>query len=292
MYGTIVAGYDRRDAGRDAIAFGRLLAETTGARLLIASVFPYEQRGMGAEAYRTALEEQRQRELAPLLDEIGESIDVDAIAVGGHSPPRALHTLIERKGAGLVVLGSSERAPLGRIVTGSTAQRLLHGSPCPVAVAPRGYCERDLGLRVIAIAFDDSPEANAALRHAAELAELASATVRVVGVLPKASVDRYPDAAEARMQWRTELRDSVHEAAGALPHELRALPVVIDRGDPAAAIVEQAEQGVDLIVSGSRGYGPIRGVLLGSVSARLVSSAPCPVLVVPRQAPGEGEQIE
>ena len=41
---------------------------------------------------------------------------------------------------------------------------------------------------------------------------------------------------------------------------------------------------MDLLVVGSRGYGPLRRVLLGSVSSELMHSAPCPVMVVPRTA--------
>ncbi len=41
----------------------------------------------------------------------------------------------------------------------------------------------------------------------------------------------------------------------------------------------------DLLVVGSRGYGPVLRVLLGSVSTRLIHIAPCPVLVIPRPEP-------
>jgi nucleotide-binding universal stress UspA family protein len=51
---------------------------------------------------------------------------------------------------------------------------------------------------------------------------------------------------------------------------------------PAAAAIGAAAQDIDLVVAGSRGYGPIRSVLLGGVSRQLVDEAPCPVLVVPR----------
>jgi nucleotide-binding universal stress UspA family protein len=47
-----------------------------------------------------------------------------------------------------------------------------------------------------------------------------------------------------------------------------------------------ADRGVDLLVCGSRGYGPVRRVLLGTVSSALVRQAPVPTLVVPRADPG------
>jgi nucleotide-binding universal stress UspA family protein len=278
--GTIVVGYDEREVSRDALALARLLADMTGARLVVAAVFPYDERHMGLDAYRHALAEDRQRVLAPLLDQLGGPEKAEAQALGGHSAPHALHQLVEDSEADMVVIGSSERAELGRILAGTTAERLLHGSPCPVAVAPRGYRDSEPGLRVIAVGFDGSSQAQAALRLAADLAIRAAATIRIIAVLPKVGAAR-PEATQARTAWRAELRDQVHDEAAALPGELRALPIA-GEGDPASVLMEHAEQGVDLLVTGSRAYGPVRRVLLGSVSSALMRAAPCPVLVVPR----------
>lgn len=283
--GTIVVGYDEREVSRDAVALARLLAETAGARLLVATVFPYDARTMGLDAYGHALDEDGRRVLVPVLEELRGSVEADGEALGDHSAPRALHGLIEGSGADAVVLGSSQHAEIGRILAGTTAERLLHGSPCPVAVAPRGYRDSEPGLRVIAVAFDGSPESRAALRLAGDLATRAGATVRVIGVLPGVAAAG-PKAMQARTEWRAQLRDEVHDAASALPSELRALPIVAE-GDPASVLLEHAEQGVDLLVTGSRAYGPVRRVLLGSVSSALMRAAPCPVLVVPR-AESEG----
>ncbi len=53
-------------------------------------------------------------------------------------------------------------------------------------------------------------------------------------------------------------------------------------GDPAASILEAAQAvKADIIVVGRRGRGRLTGLLLGSVSQKLVSLAPCPVIVVP-----------
>ena len=278
--GTIVVGYDEREVSGDALALARLLAETTSARLVVAMVLPYEVRQMGLDAYRHALAEDRQRVLLPLLEELGGTEQADVEVLGDHSTPRALHRFVEDSQADMVVIGSSERAELGRILAGTTAERLLHGSPCPVAVAPRGYRDTEPGLYVIGVAFDGSPESASALRLGADLATRASATVRIITVLPKLG-GTGPEAAQARTAWRAELRDRVHEEATALPRDLRALPVV-EEGDPARLLLDESEKGVDLMITGSRAYGPLRRVLLGSVSSALMRSAPCPVLVVPR----------
>ena len=53
-------------------------------------------------------------------------------------------------------------------------------------------------------------------------------------------------------------------------------------GDPALGLIKACEDGVDLLVVGSRGYGPLARVLVGSVSRKVVQNAPCPVLTVQR----------
>jgi nucleotide-binding universal stress UspA family protein len=56
-----------------------------------------------------------------------------------------------------------------------------------------------------------------------------------------------------------------------------------DPGDAATELVERSRE-LDLLVVGSRGYGPVRHALLGSVTSKLMQAAACPVLVVPRSA--------
>jgi nucleotide-binding universal stress UspA family protein len=51
--------------------------------------------------------------------------------------------------------------------------------------------------------------------------------------------------------------------------------------DPADSLIRVSEH-LDLLVCGSRGYGPLRAVLLGGVSRRVAAEASCPVIVLPR----------
>ena len=89
-------------------------------------------------------------------------------AIPSDSAARVLSEVAEAEQADLVVVGSSRRGALGRLLPGTTAERLLHDAPCPVAVAPRGYSGGD--IRRIGVAYDGSPEADAALRAAESLA--------------------------------------------------------------------------------------------------------------------------
>jgi nucleotide-binding universal stress UspA family protein len=70
---------------------------------------------------------------------------------------------------------------------------------------------------------------------------------------------------------------------GLAAHELTGVAVEaeVQVADPADALVRISGH-VDVLVCGSRGYGPVRSVLLGGVSGRVVNAARCPVLVLPR----------
>jgi hypothetical protein len=61
-----------------------------------------------------------------------------------------------------------------------------------------------------------------------------------------------------------------------------AVDVAAVLGDPAEKLIDLSDQ-LDVLVCGSRGHGPVRAVLLGSVSRRLVAEAHCPVIVLPRR---------
>jgi nucleotide-binding universal stress UspA family protein len=77
---------------------------------------------------------------------------------------------------------------------------------------------------------------------------------------------------------RAGLAADLAQAVAALPIE--SVESEILEGDPAQRLAESST-GLALLVLGSRGYGPVRSVLLGSVSADVARTAACPVLVVP-----------
>lgn len=201
------------------------------------------------------------------------------------SPAKELHDLAERGEADLIVLGSTHRAGLGRVAPGSVAERLLTGARCRVAIAPSGYASKEPArewLRVIGVGFNGTRESEVALGEAADLATRAAASMRVIAVSPPPLPTLGAVASETPVM-SGDLQSKLHDAVAELPSELRALPVHV-KGDPGARLIERAEEGVDLLVLGSRGFGPVMRLMIGGVVARVVREAPCPVLVVPRPA--------
>ena len=211
--------------------------------------------------------------------------ELKVVHVEKGSPADALGALAERGEADLIVLGSTHRAHVGSVAPGSVAEHLLHGARCRLMIAPKGYGAADHSqdrLRVVAVGYDGMAESQAALDEAAVLATKFGASMRVIGVIPPPPPAAAAAAARvegAGPDFETRLRDAVAE----LPSELRALPV-IERGDPVRKLTEDAGTGVDLLVLGSRGFGPVLRLLVGSISSRVIRQAPLPVMVVPRPA--------
>jgi nucleotide-binding universal stress UspA family protein len=130
----------------------------------------------------------------------------------------------------------------------------------------------------ILVAYDGSESAKRALEAAARIANGHGVTVvSVAEVLPqvgRAGAMLVPEEHEERLHELSEAVD-VLAKLGVKPHAVER------RGDPAAAIVDEAEQEhADLIVLGTRGLGPTKRWLLGSVSTKVLHHAPCDVLVV------------
>jgi nucleotide-binding universal stress UspA family protein len=153
-------------------------------------------------------------------------------------------------------------------------------------VAPFGYAERSAEpVRVVAVGYDLSSESEAAVDLAAELAAAAEGTIRILTVDEPRSA-RYADlmAGSAGVPYedsRDRLRARVMKRRDDLPRALRA-DARIRSGFPVTELIDELEQGVDLLVIGSRGYGPIGRALVGSVAADVIRAAPCPVVLVPR----------
>ena len=223
-------------------------------------------------------------------------VEVEVRALPGTSVSRALHHAAEDLDAGLVVVGSARHATLGHAVRGSTADRLLHGAPCPVAVVPRGW-EPAGRLTQLGVAYTVTPEGRAALQGAVALAERTGARLRVLSAATPhgfsqtqggGSMTEATTFAEVGSALRVEVERQVAEAtAGVTGVEVEP---DVSVQDPAEFLVAASEQ-LDLLVCGSRGYGPRRAVLLGGVSRHVTSESRCPVIVLARGVDGALESL-
>jgi len=178
----IIIGVDDRERSEDAVAFGAMIARPFDADITLVHAYPADFLGHPeARAYDDFLREDAKATLQQRADPLRDLAGVEMRAMPDHSPARALQKIAEEQHAGLLVVGSSHSGRLGRVLPGSTGERLLHGSPCPVAVVPAGYgTARQSPPQVIACGWDGSPEAETALGAAEEFARATSASLRVV----------------------------------------------------------------------------------------------------------------
>lgn len=133
----------------------------------------------------------------------------------------------------------------------------------------------------IIVATDGSENANEAVKHAAALAQMGTGIeVLIVHVCPACTADLDPDESNRRLaQEIVEKAASRFEGSGASVRTL--VEIDYPQESLGTAIVDIAErESANLIIIGSRGLSEFRGMLLGSVSSKVVQHAGCPVLIV------------
>lgn len=284
----VLVGIDGGAQQADALSLGTQLAGIDPEQLTVATVYAWSKwsESLG-NAYELTIREEAHAILAEAQEQLGD-VRADTRAIPDLSPPRALQRLAGELAADVIVVGSCGRGPLGRAMFGGVGDRVATGAPCAVAVAPRGYHDRDSGaVRKIGVAFDGSEDAKVALTWAVKLASRVDAEVRLLGVVEPTSAGIYPAAAAYGYAYLVEeltrsTRSALEEAAATIPAERRPSTRVLE-GPVARALADAGEE-LDLLVIGSRGYGPLGRLFMGSTSRHLAHVAHVPVVVVPRTA--------
>jgi nucleotide-binding universal stress UspA family protein len=279
MFREVIVGVDGRPNSRDAVALAsHLLGE--GGRMTLVNVH-HDFHFVGVKVH----DAERGKALALLARE-RETADVEAelLAVSAGSVGAGLHRVAERREADLLVVGSCSRGPLGRLLLGDDRRASLDGAPCAVAIAPAAYARHPTPFARIGVAYDGSPES----RHALDLArEVAAEHRSAIAALTVVSIPSYSYGSLAAVDWGDVVDRMIVEARGVLAG-LQDVDGRVVRGI-AAEELERWSSNVDLLVVGSRGYGPVRRVVFGSTSEHLARSTSCPLLVL-RRGVGEPSQ--
>jgi nucleotide-binding universal stress UspA family protein len=177
------------------------------------------------------------------------------------------------------VVGSAKGAAGGgRIGLARTAGRLLAGAPCAVAVAAPGL--RETGpFHHVGVAVDGSAEAAAALQAGYVIARGNGSAVTLFSALDEVNDPGRDDLLHVRLA----IQERLDAAADSAPPGVNPR-IVLLHGRAGSKIADACDGVVDLLICGSRSYGPVQRALLGSVSEELIARARHPVLVIPRQA--------
>jgi nucleotide-binding universal stress UspA family protein len=284
----VIAAYDASPGARDALAIAAVLADAAPGGpgpLSVITVWrelPMDDAEHQAEyaRYEDAAGEER---LAPARVALGDRPHTRFVVTHGSSPAAGLQRAALDLGATCIAVGTSHTGPLGRVLPGSVTEQTLSGAPCHVAVAPAGYADGPRAVGTVGVAFDDTAEARQALATAAELARRFGATLRVITVLDEQVVAYGGLAGEAALdRIRERARETVRRAAAGVEGVAAVETVVLEGSVPVR--LAAASGALDLLVAGSRQNGPVRRVLLGSVSSRLARESACALVAVPHSA--------
>lgn len=284
MLDRIVVGYAGDQAGRDAVKLAARLAAVLSSHVTI--VFPYHP--LFASVPCEQAEERVRGEVQALVAGIGGLTAPTYHWSPSPWPIHALHELAGYEEADLIVFGAA-REGLADHLHVSLMERMVHGAPCAVAVAPTGYADGDPDKAGrVGVGFSDSDEGKTALNLAYALAGVLGGELEVIagsGLSPALASYAFssPSLPQVENEMYAETKANLERVAGELGE---GVPVHLEtvRGDPSEVLIERSKN-LDILMLGSRAYGPLRHVLLGSVSACVMREAHCAVLVVPRGTP-------
>jgi nucleotide-binding universal stress UspA family protein len=203
-------------------------------------------------------------------------VDAQIVCAWHSTPGRGLHELAQARDSDLIVVGSSRRALLGRALLGDDTRASLNGAPCAIAVAPAGYAQQPRLFTEIGVGYNGEPESEHALAVARELADEHGARLSAFEAvsIPAIALSAGPAPVD---EWMQDLLDDARRRVSALedvePHAVYG---------QASEELAMFSASVDLLVVGSRGYGPLGRLVHGSTSRDLARVARSPLLVLPR----------
>jgi nucleotide-binding universal stress UspA family protein len=207
----------------------------------------------------------------------GSGVSAGLISIISESPGRGLHQQAEKQSADLLVVGSCSHSVFGRAMLGDDTRAALNGASCAVAIASRGYAEHPHPIVNVGVGYDGSQESEDALAMGRRLTAHGGATIHALEVV---SIPTYAyggimppiigDSIEVMLK---EANDRISGLPGVEGHAVYGLT-----GEELAAFSEDT----DILIVGSRSYGPVRRLVLGSTSDYLERHTRSSLLVLPR----------
>ena len=281
MFKKILVGVDGSPHSLDAAALARDLAgdETT---ITFAHVHPGRLHPLHAVQPDVVAEEQKRSDemLRRVREESG--VGAELVSIVAESAPAGLHGEAEQSGFDLLIVGSCGRGAFGRVMVGDHARAALNGSPCAVAIANRGYVhhtEPGKAKNRIGVAYNESPEAEDALALAKELAAIRGAELKALEVV---AIPTYAYTELAATDTGVGLEALLKEANDRVG-KLEGVDARAEYGLAGEQLAAFGDE-LDLLVVGSRSYGPVKRLVLGSTSDYLERHGRCSLLVLPRRA--------
>ena len=276
-----VVGYTPSDRGADAVALASALARAQGAHLDLVYVVdrrtPYV--ALNPEGSRVSAAEQKvlsaEREGLALVPK-----DLDArfhVRQADSHAAGLIEAAVEYK-AGLIVVGAASAGLFKRYTIGSAANALLHASPVPVALAPRGYRHTEPITR-LTLAVGQRTGAEAAIDVAVEAAERHGVPLRLVSLV---ELDVEGNSGENINAAHVHANTVLTAAAHRLPagHQVS---VEVAHGRTIEEAIDDLEwDDGEIMIVGSSRLAEKNKLFIGRTANKVLLALPVPMIVVPR----------
>lgn len=308
---TILFPTDFSSVAEDAFAHASHLALQCGAAIHVFNVVTPDERDDSNPMDFLPVESADEGEMDDALPQRMEvhtvtqergTVPVVYAQTDSASPKTAIVDHATEHEVDLVVMGTHGRKGVDRLLSGSVAEEVVRQAPCPVfTVPPLNGDEADTPIDRLLVPVDLSEQSTLVLDHASALAEAYSASIDLLHVVEEAA---FPTAygMDPLTPSQPDVQERGREALESMVADMNDLPEPVNlhvlTGYAARDIVDFAkERAADLIVMATHGRTGLQRFLIGSVTEKVVRSAPCPVFIVksfgkslvPRRGVANGE---
>ncbi|MGQ9409909.1 universal stress protein [Mycolicibacterium gilvum] len=283
----LTVGYLATPTGDDGIALASALAKTFNATVDVVIVVREElpDGHPGRLEYQQMLIRRGEEWVAKAVSALAaDGVSAGSAVIVGESFAQTLVEFAESKASDLIVVGGARDGFFGRHTIGPVTGALLHISPIPVALAPRGYAEDpDEAIEALTAAVPTRPGDDNPLPFTIRLAALAQLRVRMLSLVSAENLAEAGSALEVRALQRAAAEENLAVAARELPDAPELESLVADGMTLESALKKLKWDDGDLLVVGSSRFAAPKRIFLGSTASRILAGVDVPVIVVPRE---------
>jgi nucleotide-binding universal stress UspA family protein len=282
----LTVGYLATQTGDDGVALAGVLAKTFGATvdvvIIVREEFPDGHPGRAE--YQQLLVKKGEDWIAKAVSALAkDGVTANSTVRVGESFSESLVRFAEEKSSDLIVVGGARDGFFGGHTIGPVTGALLHSSPIPVALAPRGYADDpDDAIKTITAAVPTRPGDDNPLPFALTLASAANLSLRMLSLVSAENLSEAGSVREVRQLQVTAAQQNLEVAARALPDAPDIESLVADGMTLESALKKLKWDDGDLLVVGSSRFGAPRRIFLGSTAARILAGVDVPVIVIPK----------
>ncbi|MGZ5390715.1 MAG: universal stress protein [Mycobacterium sp.] len=282
----LTVGYLATSTGDDGVALASALAKTFDADVDVVLVVRQElpDGHPGRAEYQQLLIERGEEWISRAIDRLtANAVSASSNVLVGESFAESLVGFAEQKDSDLIVVGGARDGFFGGHTIGPVTGALLHSSPIPVALAPRGYADDpDETFAAVTAAVPTRPGDDNPLPFAITLTSAASLAIRMLSLVSAENLAEADNARKVRQLQRVAAEENLLVAARALPDAPEIESLVADGMTLESALKKLRWDDGDLLVVGSSRFAAPRRIFLGSTAARILAGVDVPVIVVPK----------